>query len=271
MRKYAYITIDDEQKYREQVKEMVEEFNKSPQKQFVETFGERVELELLAEHDGFTNNRLLSDMNQADIVFLDLRFDGIEAGIDYLIQANARRIKNIVVLTNYKADYEKKAADFPSVLGWLHKPLSLENLENVIEKFHIAKEGVTHIYRKEYLEIIGRKNQYLFYKDITFVRSSGGAVYVYGKGFEEKTYSANILNVKGFVESVGFCKISSSCALNLDFNWTCYEDKGSPGTHYAYIEGLKSLEGGYREAYFKIQRLFTGAVIKLSNRTSKET
>jgi DNA-binding LytR/AlgR family response regulator len=218
MRKYTYVVIDDEQIYREQVIELVDEFNQSEQKHFTETHDTKIFLQLLREHDGL-NNFTLQDMENADIVFLDLRFGETEMGINLLNMVNNANRKNIIVLTAYKEKYEQKASDFPQVLSWLHKPLNMINLEIAIDKFFIKKEGILATFRAEQVDIVAKNAPPILYEDIICIKSGGQEVTLYLKNGEEKPFTANVFSVARFEGKGNIKRISSSCAINIALDW----------------------------------------------------
>ncbi len=260
---YSYIVIDDEKNYREQVIELVNEFNASPQTHFVETHDTKIRLRLLREHDGL-NNFTLQDMQDADIVFLDLRFGETEMGINLLNMANNANRKNIIVLTNYKADYEKKAAEFPQVLSWLHKPLNIKNLEISIDKFYIKKEGILAVFKLSQVEITAKNTAPILYDDIICIKSGGQEVSVFLQNGEEKNFAANVFSVTKF-EGKGYLKrISPSCAINIGLDWKIESSEYS-GLFVKY-EKFKLLP----ENELRITNIFVNSIIPILSKSVKD-
>jgi DNA-binding LytR/AlgR family response regulator len=254
---YSYIVIDDEKNYREQVIELVNAFNESEQTHFVETHDVKIHLQLLREHDGL-NNHTLQDMQGADLVFLDLRFGETEMGIHLLNMANNANRKNIVVLTNYKADYEKKAAEFPQVLSWLHKPLNIKNLEISIDKFYIRKEGILAVFKQHQVEITAKNTEPILYDNIVCIKSGGQEVNVFLKNGDERTFAANVFSVTRF-DGKGYLKrISPSCAINIALDWKIENDE-NVGL-FVQLDGFKKLP----ENELKITNIFRSIVPVLS-------
>ncbi len=259
---YTYIVIDDEKNYREQVIELVNEFNQSAQKHFVETHDAQIQLKLLREHDGL-NNYTLQDMQEADLVFLDLRFGETEMGVNLLNMTNNANRKNIIVLTNYKADYEKKATEFPQVLSWLHKPLNIKNLEISIDKFYIRKEGILAVFKPHQVEVKARNTEPMLYENIICVKSGGQEVSIFMKNGEERTFAANVFSVTKFEGKGHLKRISPSCAINIALDW---EIKNSENIGlFVQLEGFKALP----ENELKITNIFM-KIVSLLSRPVKE-
>jgi DNA-binding LytR/AlgR family response regulator len=254
---YSYVVIDDEKNYREQVIELVNAFNQSAQTHFVETHNAKIQLRLVREHDGL-NNYTLQDMQDADIVFLDLRFGETEMGINLLNMVNNANRKNIIVLTNYKADYEKKAAEFPQVLSWLHKPLNIKNLEISIDKFHIKKEGILAVFKQNQVEITAKNTEPILYDNIVCIKSGGQEVNVFLKNGEEKTFAANVFSVTKFEGKGHLKRISPSCAINIGLDWKIESDEYIG--LFVQLEGFKKLP----ENELKITNIFMSIIPVLS-------
>lgn len=123
-------------------------------------------------------------------------------------------------------------------------------------QFHVKTTGIRSVFKTDRVEIGATS---VHYDKIMFVKSGSASVTVYFNNYTEKEYSANILSVRKFVENAGFCQISSSCALNLQYPWTCYEDTNERGTHYAYQENLNQFRG-LLEIDFRISRIYSRAI-----------
>ncbi len=256
---YNYIVIDDEKNYREQVIELVNEFNASAQTHFAETHDINIQLRLLREHDGL-NNFTLQDMQDADLVFLDLRFGETEMGINLLNMANNANRKNIIVLTNYKADYEKKAAEYPRVLSWLHKPLNIKNLEISIDKFYIRKESILAVFKPNQVEITAKNTPSIRYDDIICIKSGGQEVTVFLQNGEEKTFAANVFSVSKFDGKGNLKRISPSCAINVGLDWKI-ESSDHNGLFVRYA-GFRQLP----ENELRITNIFVNMIIPILSR-----
>jgi DNA-binding LytR/AlgR family response regulator len=222
---YTYVLIDDEEIFRNQVMQLIAEFNESEQLHFVRTYNCRIRLNLLAEYERFENSTP-GDMNQADIVFLDLRFDDIPAGIETMRGKNNAELKKIIVLTAYKEDYEKRAKEFPRVLSWLHKPLTTNNLEDCLHLFHIRKNNIRTIFEEEKVTITVGNHEPIFYSDIICVKSGGQEVNIFLKNGIQRTLSANMVSVEKFDGKGNLRRISPSCAINIGLNWTPENSEG---------------------------------------------
>jgi DNA-binding LytR/AlgR family response regulator len=229
---YTYVVVDDDKVFRERIITIVEEFNISEEIQtyFKTTYpnSDGIQLKFYAQHEGM-DNKVLKNMNDADITFLDLRYDGDnEVGIHLLnLLANQNR-KKVIVVTSYKAEYENEKAKYPQVLDWMHKPIRLENLVDAIDKFYIQNENIASVYREDYVEIIAGNRRVIPYSEIVCAKSGGREVILFLTDGTSPAFSANTLSIAKFENRSQLRRVSSSFLINLSKKWKVAENpKGS--------------------------------------------
>ena len=231
--KYTYIITDDEQEWRERAIETINEFNenKAEQDRFLRTYNEKIELELIGSFSDFgveTNAAIA----RADLVFLDLRFGEFEAGRDLLQLANNAIRKKFVVLSSYKEDLIKNQAQYPQVIGWLHKPLRIGNLEDIVDKFHIDRNDIRAVFTEDYVTIIAQ-NLRIFYDKIDYIKTGGGEVRITMLDGNRHIFVANVFPLTNFDNRGNLRRISTSCAINIghknnqNYTWQIAHDRNS--------------------------------------------
>jgi DNA-binding LytR/AlgR family response regulator len=225
---YTYVVVDDDKIFRERIIATVEEFNKCEEIQtyFKTTYpnSDGMQLKFYAQHEGMDNN-VLRNMNDADITFLDLRYGGDnEVGIHLLNLLAKGNHKRVIVVTGYKAEYENKAENYPQVLDWMHKPISLENLRIAIDKFYIQNENIAAVYQENSVKITGKNGCIIPYDEIVCAKSGGREVILFLTDGTSNVFSANTLSIARFENRSQLRRVSASFLINLKQQWRVAEN-----------------------------------------------
>ncbi|MEY4904232.1 MAG: hypothetical protein RLZZ292_2047 [Bacteroidota bacterium] len=273
---YDYLVVDNEEEWRNAVIKCVDDFNKDEQIQnsFEAVFKTRIHLKLLRSRNGKNEDYgLMKDINEAHIVFLDLRFGNVDMGIDFLENTNPSAIKKFIILTGYQKRYSQKEEVYNRALAWLEKPISLGKLVPAIDKFHIAKQEISSVYRAEGIEIKRKGNLLKIpYKDIVCVSTGGGDVKLYldqdkySEADRIKDFSANLLSLKSFVDNAFYRnihRVNSGFAINLSYPWRVKPSR------FAYLPKFHGMNDLTQED-FSIKPGYEDTYKLLDNNTKKE-
>jgi DNA-binding LytR/AlgR family response regulator len=222
----TYIIIDDEVKWRENVINTIKRLNEDAniQHSFKQKFGDNIILNLLLSTDSF--GELIDKLDNADIIFTDIRFGGSERGLNFLKNLNRGIQKKIVVLTQYKGDYQNQENDFPQVIAWLEKPLKMEALVNTIDRIYIQMNGLRAVHGNDFVEIVARQLK-IYYNSINYISTGGAELVIVLQDNTEYTFSANLLCLQHFNKKGGLRQINSGFIININYEiennyaWHC--------------------------------------------------
>lgn len=192
------VIIDDERKSRENLELLLNEFVEN--------------VEIVGMADGvYTGIQRIEEQNP-DLIFLDIHLangDGFE-----IIENLKDKNQNIIFVTGHEEHAVK--AFRTDAIDYLLKPVSIEQLQNAVEKVHrrqasqIKQIGVNQIALSTSKGLIFLKTE-----DIVYCKGDGAYTYFYLKSGERITTSKNLKEYENRLTDSTFFRCHKSFLVNL--------------------------------------------------------
>lgn len=192
------VIIDDERKSRENLELLLNEFVEN--------------VEIVGMADGvYTGIQRIEEQNP-DLIFLDIHLangDGFE-----IIENLKDKNQNIIFVTGHEEHAVK--AFRTDAIDYLLKPVSIEQLQNAVEKVHRRQASQTKQIGVNQIALSTSKGLiFLKTEDIVYCKGDGAYTYFYLKSGERITTSKNLKEYENRLTDSTFFRCHKSFLVNL--------------------------------------------------------